>query len=135
MERPLVQISLNTLDAKFVRWIRPDVGPDIVENVWGLQDGADYAHEIVEPFADAEGLRFLCPICYTRERHEAHIVVCWFEGVPPNIVPGPGRWRAIGTSLADLTFVPGQRSESIRLRGGCAWHGFIRHGFATLTTG
>jgi hypothetical protein len=88
----------------------------------------------VETLAEADGLWFLCPKCYA-ENHGSkgtHAVICWFEGhVPDDQEPKPGRWNPTGTGLADLSFVPGAKSNSILLTAGCKWHGFIKNGDAT----
>lgn len=58
-------------------------------------------------------------------------MVCWFEGkVPDDAEPKPGRWNPTGTGYGDLSFVPGKKSNSVLLLGGCAWHGFITNGEA-----
>ncbi len=80
----------------------------------------------VADFSEARGVMFLCPKCFiaNRGRVGTHSVIAWFTGVPADRVPGPGRWEASGTSLADLTLRP-----SILLTGeGCGWHGFITNG-------
>lgn len=83
------------------------------------------------PFAEAQGVRFLCPKCFVENGHRpegVHSIVCWFanKGVPAEKIPGPARWPATGTGLHDLTLTP-----SILLLGGCAWHGFITNGEVT----
>lgn len=88
--------------------------------------------EQVKRLADAQGVWFLCPKCWRANGGPVgtHGVLCWFQGrgVPAGEAPGPGRWNARGTSLDDLTLEAG--SSSILLRGGCAWHGFVRDGRA-----
>jgi hypothetical protein len=84
----------------------------------------------------AQGIMFLCPKCYAENNGKArtHSVICWFagRGVPDEMSPGPGRWTPSGTSIDDLTFVPGDpaRSVSVKLNGGCDWHGFVKDGEA-----
>lgn len=80
--------------------------------------------------ADADGVIFLCPLCYTKNNGPVgtHSVLCWRPRVAKEIQPGPGRWEFKGTGLDDLTLVAG--SSSILLKGGCNWHGYIRNGHA-----
>lgn len=88
----------------------------------------------VKSLAEATGITFLCPKCWTANGNTSygtHTVKCWFEGVPLHIIPGPGRWKPKGTGYADLSFVPGLHSRSVRLIGGCAWHGYITKGEVT----
>lgn len=88
------------------------------------------------PLAEADGILFVCPKCWTDagKREGAHSVICWFVGrVPDDTLPGPGRWTPSGTGIDDLTFIPGNppRPVSVALTGGCSWHGFVRNGDAT----
>ena len=93
-----------------------------------LTEGRGRFHRI-DNLAEADGLLFLCPKCFTGDGHS---VICWFEDkVPDNLEPLPGRWKPAGTSYEDLSFVVGKRSNSIALVGGCAWHGFITKGEVT----
>jgi len=80
------------------------------------------------PMAEANGLWFLCPKCFKQNRGRVgtHGIVCWRPSVPQTMSPAPGRWDWQGTSLENLTLVAG--SSSIRLMGGCQWHGFVRNG-------
>jgi hypothetical protein len=90
-------------------------------------------HHAVQSLAEADGVRFLCPLCFKVNggRVGTHSVICWFEDrVPDDAQPGPGRWKPQGIGLEDLTFVVGKRSNSVLLIGGCAWHGFITNGEA-----
>lgn len=84
----------------------------------------------------AQGILFLCPKCFAKNNGSVgtHGVICWFagRGVPDEMAPGPGRWTPEGTSIDDLTFVPGNppRSVSVKLNSGCGWHGFVKIGDA-----
>lgn len=86
-----------------------------------------------ESIADAQGVRFLCPVCFTKNGGPVgtHGVICWSRsrGVPDDAVPGPGRWIISGTGFNDLTLSaePGS-SGSVLLLGGCGWHGFVENG-------
>ena len=95
----------------------------------------DQVYQIqVDTLADADGIRFLCPLCFKANGGATgtHSVVCWFEDkVPDDAQPAPGRWNPVGTGIDDLTFVPGKKSNSVLLLGGCAWHGFVTNGDAT----
>jgi len=92
------------------------------------------------PHADsleqAQGLMFLCPKCFVANegRVGTHRVICWSRsrGVPDDALPGPGRWRLLGTSFDDLT-LEGENggARSVLLTGGCQWHGFITDGEVT----
>lgn len=110
-----------------------------LEPVW-IQHGRDeqgrQLMRTVFSLTEADGIRFLCPKCFAANggRVGTHSVVCWFEGkVTDDVQPGPGRWNPTGSSFEDLSFVPGKKSNSVALMGGCAWHGFITNGEATLS--
>jgi len=109
--------SLRQLEAHFVKYFHEG----IVE-YW----------QRVDTLAEADGLWFLCPKCFANVGHTGcHGVLCWFEyKVPDDVKPGPGRWNPQGTSLDDLSFVPGKKSHSVQLNGGCNWHGFVTNGQA-----
>lgn len=141
-------MRLRQLDGQFLRrevrietWkrIKSDVfsvkplGPytdDEVEEVTGPREVFAY----VDTLAEADGISFLCPLCFTNNGGSVgtHSVICWFEDkVPDETFPKPGRWNPVGTSLDDLSFVPGKKSHSVLLMGdGCNWHGFVTNGDA-----
>jgi hypothetical protein len=86
---------------------------------------------------NSDGLSFLCPRCYADNGgpEGTHRILCWFEDrVGHDVQPGPGRWKAQGTSLDDVSFVPTRRTicTSVKMLGGCEWHGHIVRGHATL---
>lgn len=99
---------------------------DPTEEVTGPREYHPYADSL----ADAQGIRFLCPACFKANGGPVgtHGVICWFDGryVPPHVQPGPGRWAASGTDYSDLTLQP-----SVRLVGGCNWHGHVTRGQVT----
>lgn len=69
--------------------------------------------------AEAGGIMFECPVC------RDHKILCWFRdrGIPDSTAPKPGRWKAIGTDLNDLTLGPGLNGKSsVLLEGGCNAH-------------
>ena len=87
------------------------------------------------PLADAQGIWFLCPLCFAKNKGNVgtHFVEVSFEerGVLPaqgshGTDGKPTRWKMTGTDFADLTLTP-----SLKLEGGCAWHGFITKGAIT----
>lgn len=90
----------------------------------------------VATLESAQGVRFLCPVCFQKNGGPAgtHGVEVAFEGrgVEPHqgsqAASGqPSRWAVAGTGLDDLTLTP-----SIDLGGvGCGWHGFVRAGEVT----
>jgi hypothetical protein len=111
--------TLRQLEAEFLR----------------IVDACTMQH--VPALAEAQGVRFLCPRCFTKNGGAVgtHVVICWFRGrgVPDDCAPKPGRWAPEGTGLDDLTFVPGDPPHpcSVLLSGpGCGWHGFVRNGEA-----
>lgn len=79
-------------------------------------------HVIVQTLAEAQGIRFTCPVCRT------HQVVCWSEsrGIGPEVSPGPGRWAMNGTGFDDLTLT-GDKGRSSSVDCGC-WHGYVTNG-------
>jgi hypothetical protein len=127
-------MKLRDLEARFIRReIRPCAGPGSGCGTVSPHTEHEY-HCPVDTLAEADGLQFLCPKCMTDKggRRGVHYVLCWFEGkVPDDIDPKPGRWNPKGTGIDDLSFVPGAKSCSVALIGGCAWHGFVTNGDAT----
>lgn len=88
--------------------------------------GEAVSHEPITELERADGIMFRCPKC---RDGNGHSVICWFEGkVADDVQPGPGRWNPKGTGFADLSFVPGAKSCSIQLLGGCNAHFFITNG-------
>lgn len=119
--------------------------------IGGLDPINDTYHAVLT-IEGAQGVMFQCPKCaqgkniidqepfeegeeaFARGVAGAHYVLCWFKNpckarpVPESTTPGPGRWVAWGTTIDDLTLTP-----SVFLKTGCAWHGFVRDGIATLS--
>jgi len=87
----------------------------------------------VDSISDADGVMFVCPLCFENNGKSnigVHSVLCWNPSVPQTTEPVPGRWNLLGTGYGDLTLQAG--SSSIHLTGeGCGWHGFIRNGDVT----
>src|SRR5574342_554084 len=69
------------------------------------------------PFAEADGIIFLCPKCFVANKGPigTHSVICWRPHVPQTTTPVPGRWEFQGTGFDDLTLVAG--SSSVLLHG------------------
>lgn len=92
----------------------------------------------VDTIGEAHGVEFLCPKCFRKNVGPVgtHLVVCWSRaaGTPEEATPGPGRWRLEGTSLEDLTLGTdeGCKSNSVKLTGGCEWHGHVKNGEVTF---
>lgn len=111
-----MSVALRDLEAKFIA---------------STPDG----WRIVEDRGQAQGVKFLCPLCFNANGGPVgtHIVVCWGPAAPADKKPGPGRWTLVGDSIDTLTLgeVPG-KTRSVLLMGGCGWHGFITNGVATL---
>lgn len=122
-------MRLVELQPQFLRYEKIACEP----NVWigGVYSPSPYREyfRYVDALAEADGISFLCPICLDSSRHS---VICWFEGrVPDEVDPKPGRWNPVGSGFEDLSFVPGAKSNSVLLLGGCAWHGFVTNGEVT----
>jgi hypothetical protein len=96
-----------------------------------LKRESDALFAQVETLAEADGIRFLCPKCWTANKGPVgtHSVICWASSVPQTTNPTPGRWNLVGTGFNDLSLVAG--SSSILLTVGCMWHGFIQNGEVT----
>lgn len=95
------------------------------------------SHRRIPTIEDAQGILFICPKCYARNGRSnvgVHSIICWSSsrGTPADKEPLPGRWKITGTSIDDVHLdgeAPGG-ARSVLLLGGCAWHGFVNHGFA-----
>lgn len=114
--------KLTDLEANFLRYVEKE-------------DGAYF--QKVETLAEAQGIIFLCPKCYSENGGPVgtHSVICWSRsrGVPEAASPGPGRWALDGSGLEDLALNadPPGSARSVQLNGGCGWHGFVTNGDAT----
>lgn len=112
---------ISELDAQFLRW-EP-------------RDGKTYMVHVATK-AEAHGVKFLCPKCYAANGgpRGTHSVICWSRsaGAPEDARPGPGRWKMDGAGLYDLTLNadPPETARSVKLNGGCDWHGFVDNGEA-----
>jgi hypothetical protein len=117
---------LSQLKAKFLRVER---------------EGDDTIYRTVKTLARAQGVQFLCPLCFRQNGEQmkgVHSVICWSRsrGAPDDVGPGPGRWTLEGTGLKDLTLNgdPPGGARSVWLTSGCGWHGFVTNGKASVTT-
>lgn len=80
----------------------------------------------------AQGIMFDCPLCH------GHSVLCWFSNpinaakVADELEPKPGRWKASGSSIDDLTLEPSVNldNQNARDHKACLWHGWVRNGDA-----
>lgn len=125
-------VKLRDLQPHFLRYV---VEPQTWS--WRQPDGTN--HVVTGPretfhqqdlAARADGLRFLCPVCFQANGGAVgtHGVICWFVGrVPDTADPKPGRWNPEGVGYDDLSFV-GPGNMSVQLTGGCNAHFFIRRG-------
>jgi hypothetical protein len=95
------------------------------------------SHRAVDDVTEADGVMFLCPLCFTRNGGPVgtHRVICWSPKVLQTLSPGPGRWPLTGTSIDDLTLSPSiALGDEIVLGatphhpGGCRAHFFVRNG-------
>lgn len=104
-----------------------------LEPSWVRLTDKGYRH--VDSIAEAQGVLFLCPACFTKNAGPVgtHSVLCWSRarGVPDGVNPGPGRWSLIGTSFEDLTIGSEDgKGASVDLGAG-EWHGHITNGEVT----
>jgi hypothetical protein len=91
----------------------------------------------VETLAEADGLFFLCPVCWAKnsEAVGTHGIIVTFRdrGVPDalgshNKEGQPTRWTVSGSGYTDLSLQP-SIDISRNLPG--EWHGFITNGVVT----
>ena len=98
---------------------------DPVEHVTGPRE---YSIR-VSTLAEAQGIRFLCPACFTKNggpvgTHGVEVAFHEREVLPNQgshgSDGGPSRWHVAGDSFDNLTLTPS-------IDGGC-WHGYVTHG-------
>lgn len=98
-----------------------------------MQRNDDTHFTYVDSISEADGIIFLCPLCFENNNKSnigVHMIICWNLSVPQTTEPTPGRWNLIGTGYKDLSLQAD--SSSILLTGdGCKWHGFITNGEVT----
>lgn len=122
--------KLRELEAHFARSY--DREPTAEERALNPQFPADYrmkGYRYVDTLAEADGLIFLCPLCFAKNGGAVgtHGVAIPFPNAPDGqYIRGRDgstpKWRVVGGStLDDLQLAP-----SIQLLGdGCNWHGFV----------
>lgn len=118
-------MKLRDLDAHFIDSATP-------------QPNESFCHENNPPLSAAQGLLFLCPLCFARNGGAAgtHSILIPFKDrcVPPGFEPTLPRWAASGSGIDDLTISPSIDLSSDGAghprHEGCAWHGFVRNGDA-----
>ncbi len=111
---------------------RGDIGLEI-------KPGPVYYRSRVETLAEAQGIVFLCPLCFTKNNgtkgtHSCEVTfsgkgVKDDEGVH-NDLGIPVRWSVTGNNFEDLSTSP-----SVLLLSGCRWHGFITAGNVSILGG
>jgi hypothetical protein len=117
-------MKLTELEPRFVRY-KPGV------TVWAVPD-PQTGQLIPLTFAEAQGVEFLCPLCFTKNSGPVGTHICDVTFADRNVPDALGshntegksvRWTVSGDSFQNLTTTP-----SILLEGGCGWHGFITNG-------
>ncbi len=127
-------MRLTELEPRWLQYRPEPVDPTVFVDGVMHPSGIRILLPEVEALAHADGIEFLCPKCFAANGGPVgtHAVICWFEGkVPDDAEPKPGRWNPTGSGFNDLSFVPGKKSHSVLLLGGCAWHGFVTNGEVT----
>lgn len=93
----------------------------------------DTHYHYVDTIDKADGVIFLCPVCFLNNHRSnvgVHSVICWNPSVPQSTSPTPGRWNLVGSGLRDLSLVAG--SSSVLLTGpGCGAHFHVKDGMVT----
>lgn len=117
-------MKLSLLEPKFVRY-------ETGRTIFATADH-DGNFTVGVPFASAQGIQFLCPLCFTKNVGPVGTHLCDVtfadRGVPDDLgshnKEGKAvRWTVTGDTFENLTTTP-----SILLEGGCAWHGYITNG-------
>lgn len=123
-------MKLADLEPRFLRYEkRPDPDPAYSGIVREF-------YPFVEKIEDAQGVEFLCPVCFKANGGPAgtHAVICWSSsrGIPDDVRPAPGRWRLVGTGLNDLSLMeePG-KTRSVQVLGDCKAHFYVTNGEVT----
>jgi hypothetical protein len=88
----------------------------------GVQPNGSYAIGAASLAPEqAQGVRFICPICAGNEGDETCIghAICWFDGrgVPDGPFPSHVRWTALGASFDDLTLAPTSEIDDEHWKG------------------
>lgn len=124
-------MRLTELDPRFVRYRKED-GHEIKTFATADTDGS---FTVPVPFGEAQGIEFLCPLCFAKNAGPVGTHYCDVtfadRGVPDDLgthnKEGKAvRWTVSGDTFENLTTTP-----SILIEGGCGWHGFITNGEVT----
>lgn len=137
-------MRLADLDARFVRYETRYEHWEVCEGdpaTWRARgcptktvEGPREYSVVVETLADAQGIRFLCPLCFAKNNGMVgtHEIEVTFEGRGATDKQGSHnksgaavRWNVQGTGLDDLTLRPSILSE-----GECGYHGYVTGGSA-----
>lgn len=126
-------IKLRELEAQFLkaRW-RTEQTPQVA---W---TGPFWSYRRVDVLAEADGIRFLCPLCWRMNDGPVgtHVVMIGFVGCPKDAYSkdfngNDVAWHAHGTGYDDLVLTPSINLDDplyIQVEGGCRWHGFVGSG-------
>lgn len=121
-------ISLADLEPRFVRYSRRDSRE---VKTFATAD-ADGNYTVPVPFSEAQGIEFLCPLCFAKNAGPIGTHGCDVtfadRGVPDDLgshnkAGKAVRWTVNGDTFENLTITP-----SILIEGGCGWHGHITNG-------
>ena len=94
---------------------------------WLLKLTSPITTHAVETVAEADGVCFLCPKCFSDGgRVGTHSIICWKPHIPQDIPPRPGRWAMMGNTILDLTLEPSVNLDTDPQN--CKAHFFIRNG-------
>ncbi len=105
-----------------------DLDPQFLKNL------DDVTSQYVDTIAEADGIQFLCPVCWKKNGGPVgtHVIHCWNPSVPQTKTPKGGRWNLVGTGFHDLSLVAGSSSVLIKNEDGTEhWHGFVKSGEVT----
>lgn len=100
--------------------------------------GPHWGYRKVNTLAEADGIRFLCPLCWARNGGAAgtHFVLIGFVGCPADAytLDFDGKhvaWHVSGTGYHDLVLRPSINLDDpkyIQVKTRCRWHGFVGYG-------
>lgn len=123
-------MRLRDLEAYFTKYQERAVPNDQFVDGVLHPDGIERSYLHVETLAEADGLWYLCPLCFKANGGPVgtHSMKTGFRGLCPPGSYGKNkdgvevRWDVLpaSTGIDDL-----QLSPSIQIQGGCNWHGFI----------
>jgi hypothetical protein len=133
-------MKLTDLNPQFLKHAKGIAGEDHGRTLpdgttqWGGFEIDEFHY--VDSFAEAHGIKFLCPVSFTKNGGAAgtHSVHVYFTGSP--VPDGIGmndkgetvRWGASGTGYADLTLTP----SILEQLGAPCWHGYVTNGEVSI---